>query len=94
MSVGCLDEKISCSEDTNPLSRYSPLQFQLKLMIQLACPVKFATCSPDVVSKIAMICASPAAARYLLAGLKATARTGLTSPLSEWAILRVVLLKM
>jgi hypothetical protein len=49
-AVSNLSSKSCLCSQTNPLSKYSPLQFQLKLIIQLAWPVKFATCSPDVVS--------------------------------------------
>lgn len=38
------------NQETYPLSKNSPLQFQLKFITQLACPVRFATCSPDAVS--------------------------------------------
>lgn len=63
-------------------------------MIQLECPLRFATCFPDAVSYSAISRASPAAARYLFAGLNATARTGLTKPLSECARRLVALLNM
>jgi hypothetical protein len=80
-------------DDAHPDSRYSPVSLQSKLSTQPPCPVKFATCSPDVTSYSAMIRASPPAARSFDAGEKATLRTGWTRPARECARRPVSLLK-
>jgi len=84
---------ISELRTTNPLSKYSPVGLQSRLMIQLPLPVRLATCSPFFTSYSAINFASPAAARNLDAGEKATVLTGLISPCNECASRPVLLLK-
>jgi hypothetical protein len=78
---------------TYPDSRYSPVSLQSNERTQPPCPVKFATCSPDVTSYKAMIRASPPAAKSFDAGEKETLRTGWTRPAKECARRPVSLLK-
>jgi hypothetical protein len=65
---------------TDLLRRYSPVSLQERDKIHAECPERLAICSPEEVSYNTMTLESPAAARILLLGEKATARTGLTKP--------------
>lgn len=58
------------------LRRYSPVLFQSSDVIQAACPVRFMAGSPDSISYNMISLESPAAAKYLPCGEKATVRTG------------------
>lgn len=67
------------------MSKYSPVSFQSRLMIQAAWPERLATCSPEPTSYRAIVRASPAAANSLHPGEKARALIGLIRP-ATWSV--------
>lgn len=65
---------------TYPLSSHSPVELKSRDMTHELCPAKLATCSPELTSYKPITLASPAAAKSVTAGEKATALTGCVCP--------------
>jgi hypothetical protein len=63
-----------------PLSSHSPVALKSNDITHEMCPVKLATCSPELTSYSPITLESPAAANRVTAGEKATARIGLIRP--------------
>lgn len=81
--------ELALTEQSYPLSRYSPVSLQSNENTHPVWPERLATCSPEDTSYSAITLESPAAANSLPPGEKAIARTGLTRPCDKLAVLIV-----